>query len=72
MDLCRSMYYPVGAYDCSLFGISSGCGRGRVGPRTTHLTSQKVDFCIDGGDFVSSRNRDNSSMSHSYKDRSCA
>ena len=68
MDLCRSMYYPVGAYDCSLFGISSGCGRGRVGPRTTHLTSQKVDFWIDGDDFVLSRSREYSSINYQYRD----
>ena len=35
----------------SSFGVGDGDGKGGVGPRTTHLTPQKVDCCIDSGDF---------------------
>ena len=33
------------------FVVGVGGGKGSVCPRITHLISQKVDFCIDGGDF---------------------
>ena len=46
------------------FFVATGDGRVCVGPKTTHITSQKVDFCIDGGDCVLSKSRDYSSMSH--------
>ena len=51
--------------------INLGCGdgvdKGGVGPRTNHLTSRKVDFCIYGGDFVSYQSREHSYTSHEYK-----
>ena len=56
--------YSVGALVGSLFGVVTGDGKGGVGPRNNNLTSQKVDFCIDGGDCVLSKSRDYSSMSH--------
>ena len=58
MELLRSRDYPVGASGGSLFGVSSGYGKGGVGPRTTHLFSQKINCWIDGDDFVSSRSRE--------------
>ena len=54
--------------DGSTFGVGDGYGRGGVGPRTTNMTSQKVDFWIVGGDFVSYKIRDYSPMSNSYKE----
>ena len=57
MALFRSRDYPVVTSGGSLSGVTAGYGNGYVGPRTTHLTSQKVDFWIDGGDFVLSRSR---------------
>ena len=50
----------------SLSGSTSvvGDGKGGIGPRTTHLTSQKFGCCIDGGNFMSSQSRDSSSMSN--------
>ena len=40
------------------FCVGYGYGKGGVGPSIPHLTSQKVDFFIDGGDFVSSQSRE--------------
>ena len=57
-----SRYYSVGASSDSSFGVSGGYGKGGVGPRTTHFSSQKVGFWIDGVDFVSYWSRDYSSM----------
>ena len=48
----------------SSFGVDDGDGKYGVDPMTTHLNSQKVDCCIDGGDFVLSRSTEHSSMSH--------
>ena len=39
-----------------------------MGLRTTHITSQKVDCWIDGGNFVSSRSSDYPDMIHSKRD----
>ena len=44
--------YSVGAYYSSLFGNASVYGKGGVVPRTTHLPSQNVNFCIDGDVFL--------------------
>ena len=68
--LFRNRDNPVGAYDCSLFGVAYVDGKVGVGTRTTHLNSQKVGCFIDGGDFVSSRSSEHLSMIHSYQDRS--
>ena len=54
----------------SSFGVGDGDGKGGVGPRTTHLTPQKVDCCIDSGDFFSLQSREHSYRSNSYKERS--
>ena len=54
------------------FGVGFSDAKGGVGPRTLLLTSQKVDFWIDGVNLVSYCIMYYSSMSHSYKDRSCA
>ena len=43
----------VGASYGSLFGVDSIYGKGGVGTRTTHLTSQQVGCWIDVGIFVS-------------------
>ena len=51
----------------SSFDVSVGDGKGGVGPRTNHLTSQKVDCWTHGGNFVGSQSREYSYMSHSYK-----
>ena len=54
----------------SSFSVGDGGGKCGVGTRTTHLTSQNVDCCIDGGDFVSSRSRNYSSTRHPYNNMS--
>ena len=55
MVLSSSKYYLVGVLGGYYFGVYYGYGKCDVVTRTTHLTSHKVDFCIDGGDFVSPR-----------------
>ena len=50
--------YSVGGSGGSLLVIASGYCKGGVGPRITHLSSQKVDFWLDGGNLVSSLSRD--------------
>ena len=67
MESLLSKYYKVGSYDSSTIGIDCGDGKGRVGPRTTHLTDHEADFCIDCGNFVSYNSKGYSSMIHSYK-----
>ena len=62
IELFSIRYYPVGASGGPSFGV--GDGKGGVGPRTTHINSQKVDCCISGGNYVSSHSRDCSSMIH--------
>ena len=42
---------PVCDSDVSLFGVASGDGKCVLGPRNTHLESQKYDCCIDNGDL---------------------
>ena len=54
------------------FFVATGDGRVCVGPKTTHITSQKVDFCIDGGDFLFSRGIYYSYMSSYKKYRSAS
>ena len=44
-------YYSDRATGCSTIGVAGGDGKGGVGASTTPLTSQKVGFCICGGDF---------------------
>ena len=44
--------YSVGALDVSSFDVGVGDGKGGMGPRTTQITSHKVDCWTDGGDFV--------------------
>ena len=44
MALFRSRYYPVGASDGSLFGVSAGYGKVGVVPRSIHLTSKNIIF----------------------------
>ena len=39
-------------------------GKGGVVPSINHLSSNRYDYCIDGGDFVSTRRREYSSISH--------
>ena len=34
------------------FGVGNVDGKGGVGTRTNHLSSHKVDYWIDGSDFV--------------------
>ena len=55
MALSLSKYYSVGVFGVYPFGDSDGKGKRGVGPRTTHLTFQKVDFWIDGGNFCHPR-----------------
>ena len=57
IPLFRSMGYPVGASDVYIFGVAVGYCKGGVGPRITHLNSQKVDCWIDGDYFVLSSSR---------------
>ena len=52
------MYCSVGDAGGSSFSIASGDGKYGMGHRITHLSSQKVDCWIDGGNFVSSMRRD--------------
>ena len=59
--------YSDNAYGDSSFGVGDGDNQGVVSPRRTHLTSQKVGFCIDGNDFVSYESRYYSYMSRSEK-----
>ena len=70
MVLSWIMYCIVGASGGYLFGVADGYGKDDVVSRPTHLYSPKVDFCIDGGNFVSHQSTDYSSMSRSNKDRS--
>ena len=44
-------YNPICADDGSYFSVSAGNGRGGVGPKFTHLSSQKADCWIDNGGF---------------------
>ena len=44
MSLLRISYYPVGVFDGSLCGVDAGDGKGGVGNRTNHLTSQNF-YC---------------------------
>ena len=67
MELSWSRYYLVVYSGGSSYGVASGCDNSVVVPRTPHLNSQNVYFCLDGGDFVSSCSSDYSSMSHSIK-----
>ena len=46
-----SKYYSVGASYGSSFVVCDRNGKYGVVPRNTHLSSPKVDCCIDGGDF---------------------
>ena len=45
--------YPIGDYYGSSFIVAAGGGRSGIGPRNTHLSSQKVDCWFDGSYFVS-------------------
>ena len=63
MALFSNGYYPVGASGVSFLCVADVDCKGGVGPRTTHLTYQKVYRLIDGDDFVLSRSREYSSMS---------
>ena len=67
MGLFRSSDYLVGTSGGSLFGFSALYGNVGVGPRTTHLTSQKVYCWIDGDYFVLSICREYLSMINYYK-----
>ena len=69
ITLYWSSYYPVGAAGDSSFSVSDGDGKGSVGTRTTHLSSQKFDCWIDGGKFVSYWISDYPSISHPNKDK---
>ena len=62
--------YSDNTIDDYSFGVGEGGDKGGVGPRITNLTYKKVDCCIYGGDFVSSKSIDYSSRIHLYKDRS--
>ena len=53
----------------SLFGFSDGDIKFCVGSRTTHLTSHKFYFWIDGNSLLSYQGRDYLSMNDSKKDR---
>ena len=59
--------YSVGAFICSSFSTGDSYGKGDVCSSTTHISSQKVDCWIDGGDFLSSQNRYYTSMIHVNK-----
>ena len=63
------MDHSVGSDGGSSFGVSYGDGKGGVGPRTTHMLSQKYDCWFDGGDFVPSLSRYYPTMTHSNKCR---
>ena len=65
MGLFISIYYPVVDYDVSSFGVATGDSQSGVVPSTTNLTFQKSEGWIDGGDFVLSRSKYYSFMSHS-------
>ena len=58
MDLLSIRDYIFGASDVYSFGVDDGDGKYGMGPKTTHLTHQKVYCWIYGGYFVSSRSRD--------------
>ena len=45
--------YLAGDFYSSQFGVGDRDGKVGVVPRTTHISSQKVGFWIDGGNFVS-------------------
>ena len=67
MVLSWSRDYSVFTSVGSSFGISYGYGKGGVGPSTTHISSYKVDCCLNGSAFVSYLSIDYSSMIHSKK-----
>ena len=52
MASSSSKEYSVVALGGSSFYVVVGDVKGGVGPRNTHLTSQKFYFWTDGGDFV--------------------
>ena len=43
--------YSFGADGGSSFVVATSDGKSGMGPRTTHLSSQKVNYWIDGGFF---------------------
>ena len=46
--------YTFSASSGSSFRVAAGDGKGGVGTRITYFYSKKVNFGLDGGDFVSS------------------
>ena len=52
MALSPSKEYLVDHFPGSSFDLDVGDGKGVVGPKTSHLTSEKVDCWTDGGNFV--------------------
>ena len=52
------------------FFVVSGYGKGGVGPITTHLSSHKDYFWLDGGNFVSYQSKNYLVMRNSTKYRS--
>ena len=53
MESYWSRDYSVGDSGGFSFGVASGYGMGGMVPITTHLYSQIIGRCLDGGDFVS-------------------
>ena len=52
------MYYSVGDAGGSSSSIAAGDVKYGAGCRITHISSQKVDCWLDGGNFVLSLSRD--------------
>ena len=69
MSSSLSRYYSVDTDGGSSFGVASGDGKGGVVPRTTHIYSQKYNFWLTGGYFVSSHSSYYPYMSHYNKYR---
>ena len=65
-----SRYSSVNYNGGSSFGVVAVYGKCGVGPKTIHLSYQKVYCWIGGGDFILYQNRDYTEMSHSNKNRS--
>ena len=65
--LSFSIYYSVFSASGSSFVVSSGDDKGFVGPRTIHLSSHEVEWCLYGCDFVSYYIWEYQSMIHSKK-----
>ena len=62
-----SKEYSVGVLGGYSFYVGFGDSKGGVVPRTTHLTCQIFYCWTDYGNFLLSKSREYSSMSHSYK-----